>query len=60
MTIRKEEAVTQSKVNKPTKRRSGTLRLRLRVPGRAARATRSQDLGDVRLQFLLDASNPAR
>lgn len=60
MTVRKEEAVTRSKVDKPTKRRGGALRLRLRVPGRAQRTTRSQDLGDVRLQFLLDASNPAR
>jgi hypothetical protein len=60
MTIGKEEAVTQSKVNKPIKRRSRALRLRLRVSGRAERATRSQDLGDVRLQFLLDASNPPR
>ena len=54
----KEESMTQSKV-KHAKRRGGLLRLRLRVPARQQRderATRNQDLGDLRLQFLLDAA----
>ena len=54
----KEESMTQSKV-KHAKRRGGLLRLRLRAP-REERATRSQDLGDLRLQFLLDAAILAR
>ncbi len=50
--------MNQAKLNKQTKRRPGLLRLRL--PARAERATRSQDLGDLRLQFLLDAAHPSR
>jgi hypothetical protein len=56
MSSDKEETMTQSKINKQAKRRGGLLRLRLRVPVREERATRSQDLGDLRLQFLLDAA----
>jgi hypothetical protein len=56
----KDESMTQSKVSKHTKRRGGLLRLRLRVPVRKERTTRSQDLGDLRLQFLLDAAVLAR
>lgn len=59
MSSDKEETMTQSKINKHAKRRGGLLRLRLRVPvreEREERATRSQDLGDLRLQFLLDAA----
>jgi hypothetical protein len=52
--------MSQPKVNKPTKLRPGLLRLRARLPARTERATRSQDLGDVRLQFLLDATHPSR
>ena len=55
MRFAKEEAMTQSKV-KHAKRRGGLLRMRLRVPVREQRATRSLDLGDLRLQFLLDAA----
>lgn len=52
--------MNQPKANKQTKRRAGLLRLRLRLPPPAERATRSQDLGDLRLQFLLDATHPSR
>lgn len=54
--------MSQPKANKQTKRRAGLLRLRLRLPlpPPAERATRSQDLGDLRLQFLLDATHPSR
>jgi hypothetical protein len=52
--------MSQPKLNKQPKRRPGLLRLRIRLPVRAERATRSQDLGDVRLQFLLDASHPSK
>jgi hypothetical protein len=50
--------MSQPKLNKQPKRRPAFLRLRL--PARGERATRSQDLGDVRLQFLLDASHPSK
>jgi hypothetical protein len=52
----------QPKVNKQAKRRGRLLRLRLRLrlPARDERATRSQDLGDLRLQFLLDATSLPR
>ena len=52
----KEESMSQSKNNKQAKRRGGLLRLRLRVPVREEHPTRTQDVGDLRLQFLLDAS----
>lgn len=60
MRAQKERDMTQTKVNKPAKRRGGLLRLRLRLPARGERATRSQDLGDLRLQFLLDATSLPR
>ena len=50
--------MSQPKANKSGKRRAGLLRLRLHPP--VERATRSQDLGDLRLQFLLDAAHPSR
>ncbi|HTS53326.1 MAG TPA: hypothetical protein VMH26_08645 [Burkholderiales bacterium] len=52
--------MTQPKVSNPAKRRSGLLQLPLRLPARHERATRSQDLGDLRLQFLLDATSLPR
>jgi hypothetical protein len=52
--------MSEPKLNKQPKRRPPLLRLRLRLPARAGRATRSQDLGDVRLQFLLDAAHPSK
>jgi hypothetical protein len=52
--------MSQPKVNKQAKRRAGLLRLRLRLPPPVGRATRSQDLGDLRLQFLLDATHLSR
>ena len=48
--------MSQSKNTKQSKRRGGLLRLRLRVPVREENTTRSRDVGDVRLQFLLEAS----
>jgi hypothetical protein len=48
--------MTQTKLSKPTKRRSGLLRLRLR-PDRSGRAPRGPDVGDKRLQLLLGASS---
>ena len=60
MRVRKEEPMSQPKANKQSKRRAGLLRLRLRLPTPVERATRSQDLGDLRLQFLLDAAHPSR
>ena len=60
MRVREEEPMSQPKANKQAKRRAGLLRLRLRLPPPAERATRSQDLGDLRLQFLLDATHPSR
>jgi hypothetical protein len=56
MSSNQEDSMNQSKNNKQAKRRGGLLRLRLRVPVREERATRSQDVGDLRLQFLLDAA----
>jgi hypothetical protein len=56
MSSNKEQAMSQSKNTKQSKRRGGLLRLRLRVPVREESATRSRDVGDLRLQFLLDAS----
>ena len=56
MSSNKEKSMSQSKNTKQSKRRDGLLRLRLRVPVREESATRSRDVGDVRLQFLLDAS----
>jgi hypothetical protein len=50
----------QTKLNKPNKPRTGLLRLRLRTAERSAPPERAQDLGDRRLQFLLDASSQAR
>jgi hypothetical protein len=52
--------MSQPKASKQNKRRAGLLRLRLRLPPPAAHATRSQDLGDLRLQFLLHATFPSR
>jgi hypothetical protein len=52
----KEESMSQSKSTKQPKRRGGLLRLRLRVPVREEHPMRTQDVGDLRLQFLLDAS----
>jgi len=52
--------MSEPKLNKQPKRRPGLLRLRLRLPTRGERATRSQDLGDVRLQFLLDVAHPSK
>jgi hypothetical protein len=60
MSSNKEESMSQSKNTKQSKRRGGLLRLRLRVPVREEGATRSRDVGDVRLQFLLDASTLSR
>jgi|KBSSwiStaDraftv2_1062776.scaffolds.fasta_scaffold2632528_1 hypothetical protein len=60
MSSNKEESMSQSKNTKQSKRRGGLLRLRLRVPAREENATRSRDVGDVRLQFLLDASTLSR
>ena len=60
MSSNKEESMSQSKSNKQSKRRGGLLRLRLRVPARDEGATRSRDVGDLRLQFLLDASTLPR
>jgi hypothetical protein len=60
MRVQKEEPMSQPKANKQSKRRAGLLRLRLRQPPPVERATRSQDLGDLRLQFLLDAAHPSR
>jgi hypothetical protein len=54
MITNREETMSQSKNNKQSKRPGGLLRLRLRVPVREERATRSRDVGDLRLQFLLD------
>jgi hypothetical protein len=58
MSSEKEDKVMQPKVNKQTKRRGDLLRLRL--PARAERTPRRQDLGDLRLQFLLEASSLLR
>ena len=44
-----------SKTGKQGKRRGGLLRLRLRVPAQDDVPVRGQDLGDLRLQFLLGA-----
>jgi hypothetical protein len=52
----KEESMSQSRNSKQAKRRGGLLRLRLRVPVREERVTRTLDVGDLRLQFLLDAA----
>ena len=60
MSSNKEESMSQSKNTKQSKRRGGLLRLRLRAPVREESATRSRDVGDVRLQFLLDASTLPR
>jgi hypothetical protein len=60
MRVREEEPMSQPKVNKQAKRRAGLSRLRLRLPPPVGRATRSQDLGDLRLQFLLDATHLSR
>ena len=60
MRLREEEPMNQPKVTKQAKRRAGLLRLRLRLPPPAERTTRSQDLGDLRLQFLLDATHLSR
>jgi len=46
--------MNEPKPNKQPKRRPGLLRLRL--PTRVERAKRRRDLGDLRLQFLLDAA----
>ena len=52
----KEESMSHSKNSTQPQRRGGLLRLRLRVPVREEQPTRTQDVGDLRLQFLLDAS----
>jgi len=55
MTTKKESAMSRTKTGKQAKRRGGLLRLRLRVPVPDAPPVRGQDLGDLRLQFLLVA-----
>jgi len=47
--------MSQTNAGKQAKRRGGLLRLRLRVPVRDDPPVRTQDLGDLRLQFLLGA-----
>ena len=47
--------MSRTKTGKQAKRRGGLLRLRLRVPVPDAPPMRVQDLGDLRLQFLLVA-----
>ena len=58
MNSEKEENVMQPKVNKQARRRGNLLRLRL--PARTERTPRRQDLGDLRLQFLLEATSLSR
>jgi hypothetical protein len=58
MNSEKEGNVMQPKVNKQARRRSDVLRPRL--PVRAERTPRRQDLGDLRLQFLLEATSLLR
>jgi len=58
MSSEKEDSMLQPKVNKQARRRSDLLRLRL--PARTGRMPRRQDLGDLRLQFLLEASSLLR
>jgi hypothetical protein len=60
MRAKKEGDMSRPKANKQAKRRAGLLQVRLRLPARHERATRSQDLGDLRLQFLLDATSLPR
>jgi hypothetical protein len=52
--------MANSKSGKSAKRRKGVLRLRVRAQSREPRAERGRDLGDVRLQLLLEASTPVR
>jgi hypothetical protein len=52
--------MANSKSGKPVKRRKALLRLRVRAQSREPRAERGRDLGDVRLQLLLDAATPVR
>ena len=58
MSSGKEDSVVQPKVNKQARRRTDLLPLRL--PARTERMPRRQDLGDLRLQFLLEASSLLR
>ena len=58
MNSEKEDNVMRPKVNKQTRRRGELLRLRL--PARTERTARRQDLGDLRLQFLLEATSLLR
>jgi len=58
MSADKEQNVMQAKVNRQARRRGDLLRLRL--PARTERKPRRQDLGDLRLQFLLEAASSLR
>lgn len=58
MSPEKEENGMQPKVNKQVRRRGELVRLRL--PARTERTPRRQDLGDLRLQFLLEAASLLR
>ena len=58
MNSEKERNVMQPKVNKQARRRGDLLRLRLAA--RTERAPRRQDVGDLRLQFLLEATSVSR
>jgi hypothetical protein len=51
--------MSRPKPVKQVKRRGGLMRLR-RAPAREERLARGQDLGDLRLQFLLGATLPLR
>ena len=55
MSSEKEENGMQPKVNKQPRRRGELVRVRL-----PARTPRRQDLGDLRLQFLLEATSLLR
>jgi len=48
--------MANTKRGKPAKRRKGLVRLRVRAQSREPGTARGRDLGDVRLQLLLDAS----
>jgi len=58
MSSEKEENGMQPKVNKQARRRGELVRVRL--PARTERTPRRQDLGDLRLQFLLEATSLLR
>jgi len=54
----KDQNVMQPKVNKQVRRRGDLARQRLAAP--TGRARRRLDLGDLRLQFLLEATSLSR